>query len=405
MTSSEGFSCTREVQHDFSQIYDMIIIDFPGIKATEDIFEHLNIQKKALSIIPVRMICFVLEWSQRFDLMIRDINDLFSIFKIYLGNITIIITKTEKVKDVTKEKLKFQIKKKFKIDNIIFTENKTNGMKLCETLELIKQKMENIENIKIRTKDIINTVSKNEEDYFKEEREKYNGEFNESLKKFNIGLDNAKDSDLKRAIYFCFRDYKTRFLEKYTNELRNKKLEGQEIDNDSIISELLMLENGISNSFEDFRKKVEKSIDIKLNNYNGEFNRFKKCPHCGTIWFKIKGCDNIVCGRRTKIRDKFFGRFKKYIVTFFNNILSIETHDIGDNYEEEDFEFVGLTEEEKKENLKRGNKKPIQPIGCGSSLNWKEMEDCSKEILKKLRENSLEEDYYSDFLKISEKIK
>ena len=122
MTSDEGFSCTRVVQHSFSQIYDMIIIDFPGLKWTEDIFEHLNIQKKALSMIPVRMICLVLEWQKRFDSMIMEISELFSIFKIYLGNITIIITKTENVKDVTKEKIKFQIKKKFKIEYYFYYE-------------------------------------------------------------------------------------------------------------------------------------------------------------------------------------------------------------------------------------------------------------------------------------------
>ena len=115
LTAEEGFSCTRVVQHDFSQIHDMIIIDFPGLKASEDIIGHLSIQKKALSVIPVRMICFVLEYNQRFDNIIREVAELFSIFKKYLNNITIFITKSENVKDTTKENLKFQIKKKLMV--------------------------------------------------------------------------------------------------------------------------------------------------------------------------------------------------------------------------------------------------------------------------------------------------
>ena len=111
---------------------------------------------------------------------------------------------------------------------------------------------------------------------------------------------------------------------KYTNELRNKKINGEEIDKDSVVSELLLLDNEVSIIYENFRKKVEKSIEIKINNYNNEFYRFKKCPHYGTIWFKVKGCDSILCGKRINIRDKFYGRFKKYIVSFINNIINFK---------------------------------------------------------------------------------
>ena len=175
---------------------------------------------------------------------------------------------------------------------------------------------------------------------------------------------------------------------------------------DSIISEILSLDNEVYNKYEDFKKKVEKSLEIKINNYNNEFNRFKKCPHCGTIWFKIKGCDTVVCGKRTNLRDKFFGRFKKYIASFINNIINIRIDNLGDKRSDYDNEFVGLTEAEKDENLKRAldNKIPIKAVGCGNYLNWSQMEDVSETIIKKLKENMLDEDYYSDFLDISDKL-
>ena len=406
LTAEEGFSCTRVVQHDFSQIHDMIIIDFPGLKASEDIIGHLSIQKKALSVIPVRMICFVIEYSQRFDTIIREVKELISIFKKNLNNITIIITKSEDVKDDTKEKIKFQIKSKFKIENVLFTEKKTNGLKLCDELETIKIKMDYIENMEIKTKDLIKTVLVSENDHFEMEREKYKKEFDESIKLFNNELNKTNDSELKKAIFFCLRDYKTTFLEKYSNELRNKKIDGVEIDMDSVITEILLLDNEVSIMYENFRKNVEKSLEIKINNYNNEFNRFKKCPHCGTIWFKIKGCDSIVCGKRTTLRDKFFGRFKKYIVSFINNIINIKIDDLGNENKDDDSEFVGLTEAEKAENLKRAidNKIPIKAVGCGNNLKWSEMEDVSEKIIKKLKENIFDEDYYSGFLDISHKL-
>ena len=54
-------------------------------------------------------------------------------------------------------------------------------------------------------------------------------------------------------------------------------------------------------------------------------NRYKRCPYCHTIWFKIKGCNSMKCGNRTKLKDIFTGRFKNYIVKFFNGIFKINT--------------------------------------------------------------------------------
>ncbi len=75
-----------------------------------------------------------------------------------------------------------------------------------------------------------------------------------------------------------------------------------------------MFDNNIYNEFNEFRKQIESQIEVKSSNYNGEYNRFKKCPHCGIIWFKIKGCDTVQCGKRTKATDKIVEKYKKYLL-------------------------------------------------------------------------------------------
>ena len=40
-------------------------------------------------------------------------------------------------------------------------------------------------------------------------------------------VEKAKDPDLKRALYFAFKDYKDVLLEEYTNTIRNKKIDGK----------------------------------------------------------------------------------------------------------------------------------------------------------------------------------
>ena len=107
------------------------------------------------------------------------------------------------------------------------------------------------------------------------------------------------------------------------------------------------------------------------------------------------------CGRRTKLRDIFFGRFKNYVVKFIHGIFTINTlSDSSDTNTGQDTEFVGLTEEEKKENMNRNGKSLIKPQGCGRNLDWTQMEDVTEEVNKRLTEISM--DTYDN--KVKEKI-
>ena len=158
--------------------------------------------------------------------------------------------------------------------------------------------------------------------------------------------------------------------------------------------------------FEEFKKKVESKIEIQINNYNGEYNKFKKCPHCGIIWFKVKGCDSMVCGRRTKIKDSICGRFKNYIVYFLSGIIKIIINEFDSCNYGEDNEFYGLTQEEIEKNKirEKEGKVKINPKGCGKSIHWNEMEDVSEKVLNLLKKevNLDNDDYYNGFMKASD---
>ena len=98
------------------------------------------------------------------------------------------------------------------------------------------------------------------------------------------------------------------------------------------------------------------------------------------------------CGRRTKLRDVFFGRFKNYIVKFAKGIfnITIVKEDSNSNIGQ-DIEFIGLTKEEEELNKTRGiNESKIIPQGCGNNLNWSTMEDVTDLVNKQIRENFLD---------------
>lgn len=273
-------------------------------------------------------------------------------------------------------------------------------------MNIIQNKMKNIERISINTRNFAENIPSLYNKNVKDERKMFEDDFFNTYKVFNEELNKATDNELRKALYFCFKNYKYFLLQQYRECLLQKRINGKELDWDIVISEVLLFDNKIYDKFQEFKNKVESQYEIKINNYNGEFNKFKKCPHCGLIWLKVKGCDSMTCGRRTKIRDTIFGRFKNYIVNFLSGkIRIIISENSPDNYGE-DNEFYGLTPEEINENKRREiqGKVKISPQGCGMNLNWNQMEDCSEQVIKILKKdlNIDKEDYYNGFLLFSE---
>ena len=181
-TADNGYSCTRNVQFDYSLKYDMVIIDFPGLNAVQDIIGHLRVQKTALSTIPVRMICFVIKYSPRNDDFERELGQMLSIFNNYIKNVTIIITKSENIQMKRKEEIKFLFKNKFEIENVLFTTKKTDRIELCKQLYTFKNRMENIKQILIKTRDLAKTVPSLYNKDMAKEREMFEDKFYDAFR-------------------------------------------------------------------------------------------------------------------------------------------------------------------------------------------------------------------------------
>ena len=201
----------------------MPIIDFPGLNAVQDIILHLKIQKTALSHIPMRLICFVIKYSPRNDDFERELGQLLSIFDNYIQNVIIIISKSEDISLKRKEEIKLIFKNRFNIEKVLFTTKNTDEIQLCEDLNKFKNQVENIKNILIKTRDLAKTVPSLYNKDMAREREQYEDIFYKVLDEFKKEVEKAKDPDLKRALYFAFKDYKDHLLEEYSNVIRKKK--------------------------------------------------------------------------------------------------------------------------------------------------------------------------------------
>ena len=384
LSKNDGNSCTRDVQY-CSTSEGSIIIDFPGLNAAEEIVKHLKIQSSTLSVIPAKMICLVTKLTTRYDDIVKDLIQMVRIFESNRDNLAIIVTFCEDLTLQQEAEIQKIIETKMKINpqNIIFSSNKMSSEMLLDKINNIKSKMTNIEKIEFKDIDLLNIVG-NDDINVIEERDKFLDEFKNSLEKFKEKFNKAEDNSLKFALYFAFVDYKEELLERFS-EIVQKKVE----DTDTAIVEIVSFKNEIFSDFNGFTKLVQSNLKAETANFDNkeENNRYKKCPHCGTIWFKVKGCNSMNCGRRTKLRDIFSGRFKNYVVKFIQGSFKIDTlSNVSDTNVGEDTEFEGLTEEEKRMNMNRNGKSLIQPQGCGRNLDWTQMEDVTEEVNKRLTE-------------------
>ena len=82
-----------------------------------------------------------------------------------------------------------------------------------------------------------------------------------------------------------FADYKEELIKRFSEEVKEKV-----IDIDTAIVEIITFNNEIFSDFNGFTKQVQSALKAETANFdNAEYNnRYKKCPHCETIWFKIK---------------------------------------------------------------------------------------------------------------------
>ena len=88
----DKFEYSRSDDILYSTLNDNIIIECPGLHPKCRINSHLKTQISLLSAIPIKIICFTLRYSTRYDQIIRAARDIPNIFQENLSNIIIIIT-------------------------------------------------------------------------------------------------------------------------------------------------------------------------------------------------------------------------------------------------------------------------------------------------------------------------
>ena len=348
-TSESDFSLTRNVQFAKSiKPNDCIAIDFPGLGSVKDQLNHFSIQQTTLSVIPVRMICFVVKFENRHDPMLENIEIMKQIFEDYKDNIVIIITHSEpiitKMAEITNIQHVIETMLFYKKSRVIFSyKNIDYDILFTQKLKPIMQTMTNIPKLIVKSKNFINQMKIIGDDLFKTIRDKFQEDFNKTISKFESKFEEYKDNnDAKRALFFALKLFKNKHIRKYSKEIRKLNTEDSLEFSDKIICEIILYSNRIHNQFINLvqppipgkaennnnnnnnnnsnnnNNEVQKAIkpfniglEISNQDTKDEYNKFKQCPYCGTIWFRYTGCSGVYCGKRgTQKKDKFLDVLK-----------------------------------------------------------------------------------------------
>ena len=129
--------------------------------------------------------------------------------------------------------------------------------------------MSNIEKIKFKERDLLSTFQYDFDIDFIEEREKFLKEFKIKLEMFKKDLNTINDNLLKFILCFTLFDFKEELIERFFNTI--KKTEPYYDNIDTIISEVITLNNELFNDFNDFVNRVQSDLDSRMQNIDNKY--------------------------------------------------------------------------------------------------------------------------------------
>ena len=275
-----GYSCTRDIQYALSKDKN-IIVDCPGLNAAEDIIQHLKIQKYILSVIPVRIICFVIKYSTRYDLLLKAANRMLRIFNEHRKNIAIIITFSEKLGNEEMIEIQniFKTKLGFDETTVIFSSNYIDPSDILKKINIIKSNVLNIKSIKFNEQSLL---SKNEEGgleivEFRENKMKEYKKLINILKKF---FGEEYEPIIKNALLDTMKYYINDLIASFKKKLKKKIQDIDTINVDSLMfgnelhEELNIIIDKYENDLSKIQSENEYNIPINKNFIKNQYHNY-----------------------------------------------------------------------------------------------------------------------------------
>lgn len=329
----------------------LIVSDTPGSNALKDKLDHNIWIAGALNYRPVSRIFIVVKAETRIDNVVDNVRKYADRFlELPMDVVGVLVTHMDMV-DWTEEDFTSRIEDELGIDTVVFSRINTKGDTLLQNIR------------KTCTKEYNLTV--NSENFFKlfkihnnhrkilqstsDEVEK----FSEKKKAFDEARKGFIGKDLVDLV-FEFQAY-------MTDEIVQAQMRMSEKNNFTFHGDGAANEAGHVANMVNQLRMVLYDIRTECLGYQSEHgvSELRRCPYCSTIWTKVEGCEgDTTCGNRPSTVNDFRDSAYAVLGTFSFRWLSNGKCEIS----------------------KSGGKtvKSVRPsssssIGCGKSINWKQM--------------------------------
>lgn len=412
ITSDSWYSCTRKIQYGPSASNDMVFLDFPGLCSSKDIASHLRVLELGLRFIPLKAIGICVAYEKRIDIMLKFINYAFNIMKHHSKNLFIIITHCDGIKEEILQKTYGEISKKFQINKIIFTDINTQEKFISDKIYSFTKDMINLKSKIVQNCEIFKQNDLDIEYEFQNYHNKYFDLYKKIFEQVKIEISLNDDKELQRAFYFFLTDYKDKLSLELVKELlnsfdvTNSNVPGDDSYDDARFNVAITLQicfiKSITDLISKFKLKVENDLEIQCVNYKNNSNQFRQCIYCEEIWFRVYGCDSIVCGNRPGSKtDDLNGVYHNYTINVDEKRMKFKiiknTTKIEKKIENEEGFFSRLLNNIIGSNSKSEdkNEKNIKPIGCGRQMDWLKMKDVTDKVKEELKNISTTQDYHA----------
>ena len=328
----------------------LIVSDTPGSNALKDKLQH-NIEiAVALNFRPVSRIFIVVKGETRIDNVVDNVRKYADRFlELPMDVVGVLVTHMDMV-DWTEEEFAPRLEDELGIDTVVFSRISTKREALLQSILKTCKKEYNL------------TV--NNENFFKLFKIHNNHRkilqstsdevknFSEKKKAFDEARKAFSGKDLVDLV-FEFQAYMTDEIvqaQKRISEKNKFTFYGDGAANEA---------GHVANMVNQLRM-VLYDIRTECREYQSEHgvSELRKCPYCGTIWTKVEGSESdTTCGNRPSTVNDFRNSAYSVLGTFSFRWLANSNLEITKS--------GGKTV--------KSVRKSSSPIGCGKTINWKEM--------------------------------
>jgi len=121
----------------------------------------------------------------------------------------------------------------------------------------------------------------------------------------------------------------------------------------------LALQNAFRSVVESYRSFAAAEMDDVMFSNTGNYpdtKDYRKCPHCGLIWYRVSACPNVTCGNIEKEKD---------IISCFKSFFNFKFE-----WKKGEKPIIVWTRQNKVYNFTNIENKNCKPLGCGKQFNW-----------------------------------